>query len=848
MVAPALMDAQTSTAIAAIVIASLAFFIALAQVLQQYFQTGHSIRLCDSVVYGPLPGKGKRVWQRDQWRFRVIYSIPQICLDPSIWPSEAPSYAVGEHKLELIAENTKEEKQPDPLELEDSLVAIPVRHEWFSTTSSRSLTVPKASATPALKDMNAGEASWASFIRATESGCGDSVRYDVVTADADRVPSDLNTVPMLVSMREIIIMGLMAEMEVTKFSFSTRLLAMQGTIGSISSSHHPTLGLVLHFAPRPLRNGKHQRERALTPSLWRGYVSRWWLVRTWDSVAVAGKHYDSHRRRTSRKLDKRWRRDNLRNAEYVIHHPSHSDDLIWHRPGKEPDTAFVQQNDLDPKPVHKSTPSIIEEMKEAAWEETSYSIHAEATVRRHEHDGVWTFYLPKKAKDKIAPRKSIRATALSNEENTANEEREQQGKNTAREWTQYKAPLNGHRPSEADILGPKVSQGNLSEKVQEIYEPEPIQKLGRRATVEDATDQGEGDGEEADNTGLSHYTHFQIPAATDRSDTGGLVTDQRRSAAEARQAARDEAYHRQNPDKTIASKIYERDEKRQKVREKALKRELQRRRRNREREADIGLQDVCPFWWSQIDTIDGPWATPWKKNLGVPTEDALVGGIMVVLEALLGFLDEDSLVYVYPYSWQGAAFQHAVNFLTVEKRSSWPPYAINGQRGVIADGVLEGSLVSAFANPVPVLELLWSYEWQIADIYLWDHPLRLLNAEIVRIDAWLSYVGRLPEIIDGKGQLLDNVPALVQLLSEEFEQDFITLDQSAEGDGYQDIQSLVGNVLDFFIEDENLSEPEQLYLLVALLRTYKVCQCIQMGEDTKPLEEVILRDIQAYMV
>ena len=73
------MDTGTIAAVAALVIALLALLIALAQVplialiwsyaafayslqvLQQYFVTGQLIRICDSIVYGKMPGKGRRV-------------------------------------------------------------------------------------------------------------------------------------------------------------------------------------------------------------------------------------------------------------------------------------------------------------------------------------------------------------------------------------------------------------------------------------------------------------------------------------------------------------------------------------------------------------------------------------------------------------------------------------------------------------------------------------------------------------------------------------------------------------------------------------------------------------------
>lgn len=84
------MDASTIAAIAALVVAIIAFLVATAQATQQYFITGQNIRLCDSVVFSDMPGQGRRIWQMSQFRFRVVYSIPQISLPNDFWPRTSP--------------------------------------------------------------------------------------------------------------------------------------------------------------------------------------------------------------------------------------------------------------------------------------------------------------------------------------------------------------------------------------------------------------------------------------------------------------------------------------------------------------------------------------------------------------------------------------------------------------------------------------------------------------------------------------------------------------------------------------------------------------------------------------
>jgi hypothetical protein len=122
-----------------------------------------------------------------------------------------------------------------------------------------------------------------------------------------------------------------------------------------------------------------------------------------------------------------------------------------------------------------------------------------------------------------------------------------------------------------------------------------------------------------------------------------------------------------------------------------------------------------------------------------------------------------------------------------------------------------------------------------------------LNIELMRIDAWLSYVGRTDKISNGPTDLLKGAPALVQLLQADFEVDFMNIDLSAKEGGHQDIQGLTDNVMDF-LTDEELDEVEQLYILVALLRAVKVCQCLLAGSNTREMDEILMKDVQAHLV
>lgn len=291
-----------------------------------------------------------------------------------------------------------------------------------------------------------------------------------------------------------------------------------------------------------------------------------------------------------------------------------------------------------------------------------------------------------------------------------------------------------------------------------------------------------------------------------------------------------------------------------------MERETARDKRNRTRNLALGLRNVDLYWMSQIDVMRGYWATPWRGPPKTPLYSALTGCVTVVLEALLGFLGSEYVVYASSQNlntidsfYVTAVWMCERYFSEGEGREesynhSYPAYAHNARGGVIAAGRYVGCRIISFPfRVVPVLELAHSYNWQVNDRPRDRTEVEEQNVELMRIDSWLSYVGRLDEISEGPHRLLRQTPALVHLLMEGFEIDFQNIDLSAKEGGLQDIQGLAANVMDF-LTDEELTEAEQLYVLVALLRSVKVAQCVWAGSDTANLKDILRKDVQAHLV
>lgn len=255
-------DANTVAAIAALSVAVVAFFVAFAQALQQYLVSGQLIRICDSVVYGKLPGQGHRVWQFSQFRFRVVYSIPQISLSPDIW------LGISSH---------------------------------VRVSRSKSLRLPSLSISESETNQSsiAGEASWVSFTRAVQHASGQSLQYKMVEGDADRCPSDLPVVPMQLSMRDVVVVATMAGMDCTDVSFQSQSLSMQGDAGTITSSRHPVLGALIHFAPKEAFDDHGIRAN-------NGNIDADWVARLVDIVPVAGCRYGLRDRKHFEEDESSW--------------------------------------------------------------------------------------------------------------------------------------------------------------------------------------------------------------------------------------------------------------------------------------------------------------------------------------------------------------------------------------------------------------------------------------------------------------------------------------------------------------------------------------------------------------
>lgn len=1041
-------DPSTIVSVTALIAAVIAMVIALAQAVQQYFITGQLIRICDSVVFGPMPGQGRRVWQLSQFRFRVLYSIPQISLSTDLWPSDSgyhvKSYAIGRYPLpglaggddiheikRRIVKIEREEENGDVYVITRHLEMVPTskrRHlfqcrifyiswwkwlfkrklfswswwkrffrrkpssasRWSSPVTGRRARPSYTSSSSAKFDTvtvdsrRVGEASWVSFCRAIEMPCGNSVQFDHVQYDADRCPSDLVSAPMQVSMRDIIIMGLMAGMEVTSASFGEKSVSMQGAVGTITSSKHAVLGPILHFTPRNTDGGPAYTFGYPFGHV-RGFVDRYWIARTWDVCCVARRYLGWRARRTARRLDDRWVRD-LDKSTWNLPNDSTSDEerqfggtqYSFRRRNRKGWTRAIMLREEKAGGHRTKRPVADGDISNGRGKEVIKS--GRAIPEALPQDGEWTIRIPPRSPTgQVAPptvdqqgntNKSgteAEVSTAGNEPETPDEAHTAPGppaspsQEDAMPEDRLRIPRPSRWPTVEDIShheGVSSSNGPVSEAQNLPFGTEAVAEaalqkgskksnptspvISRRATVEDeassrakeTTVTGEERLERTD-TGGRRF-HPKLPEKNETSSTiasGKIRTRferglnakstnridvfdphidnekllERGQTAKKLQASRAEKLRQVQRDKEIVEDSVKRgvirspyeeaaeqitrlmltdyahngeedgggnsrnawsasgdgpfpEEKQtkeeQEARERELKRELERRKRetardlrNRTRNRASGLENVDLYWMSQMDVMRGYWATPWHSST-TPLYSALTGCVTVVLEALLGFLKSEYIIYTHQNFYTTAVWMCERNPGEGERsyNHSYPAYAHNARGGVITTGHFVGCYITPFpSRVVPVLELAYSYDWQVKESPRDSTEVEVQNVELMRIDSWLSYVGRLDEISEGPHRLLHQTPALVHLLMQEFEIDFHNIDLSATEGGLQDIQGLAANVMDF-LTDEELTEAEQLYVLVALLRGVKVAQCVLAGSDTAALENILRKDVQAHLV
>ncbi|KAJ3483099.1 hypothetical protein NLG97_g7388 [Lecanicillium saksenae] len=805
------MDQSTAAAYAALAIAIFAMFIAIAQVLQQYFVTGQLIRLCDSVVFGGLPGEGRRFWQMSQFRFRVVYKIPQIGLPPDLWPSSvAPS---------------------------------------FEQVNTQSPTLSKS-----VPGESIGEASWAAFYKMAFASCYGSIGYTFVSGDADRCPADLPTIPMQMSLRDCVVVSLMSGMECTAASFDRGAVSMKGSAGTITSAQHPVLGPTVHFSPRS-SSEKHT-------IAWNGTVTRAWLWRVMGNCVVAGQQYNLRARgriwhgatsRSKKTPDALEELIRVGDAPAEPRKSRHSQDGPWQLVSAE----------LAPAPSPDGNTALLDEISQPEFQPLVRSndfVHQKlrAQAKTNSSRPTWT-----RMRMKFVDLDVLDKFGLEYEMDPEDDEAV-----VVKRWLE---------PTECRRLFKytKWSRRRKQRNAEQEADDEPgmdEHNMGQTASEEDARSGQEHTSIHSKTSANSTGRHASLALAplvrrrnrasgmgilkdTDEPLSGGdddlpemQVDGVHIASNEERESFRGSGSD--NTSRSTSMDLGARRSWKSKSRDGADGRLINKKQKIRT-ESDLAFNvsgDTRWFWLAQADIIPGFWATPWR-SFSYLHQQVCAPAVAALLEAIPEIWREDGLRYLncpnldHPAVSDTAAWMRAGN-------TTYPAYAHGTNVGTVCAGVF--AAISGedcgFAEPIPAVDLLESYGNQVDKLLPKSQAVcEMRLVELMRLDAWLSMVGRREEIWRGANKLLDNAPLLVDDLITEFEPrllDIALVEKDEQAKAYADVgRQMVNNLrLSFF------SKAEVLYLLVAALRTIKVGQAVLSGADTRMLLEIFEKDVQVYMI
>ncbi|QYT02235.1 hypothetical protein H0G86_009241 [Trichoderma simmonsii] len=832
-------DSGTIAAWAALAAALLALVVALAQAAQQYAATAQDMKKCERSVWGPMPGyAGRRVFLWRQIRFRIIFDVPNIFIPTEYWERRGNARQFANHRI----------------------TSLPAPFDPPSVNTDTESAIH-----------NHSEACWVAFARQVSHVCPSAVRVGLMAGDADRLPADIPVVPMQVSLRDIIALGLMIGMNIQVVSHD--YIEMSGPFGFIKSSSHPILGTLIHFSA--FSTTPHIK------GLKTGDISKSWLRRLIGIASVAKQQLEEPKRRSHAAAMMRWRTNSTRAPLRFKNLNSYK---RWE--GGEVGESQLKFVDLEGKehtvPADKCStwPDLVQFLESNGIATAPYIILG--PENKAVAPNSWKALLKDVRKGdlktifKIAEQDYVTsplATPLPSQQLRIKEITDQQippdVDNVRKHATRT---LEGSAIlTDASLTGSTESITRADSRdvpgVRIVENPPSVRIRYRRPTVEDYKN---GDSR-SPSPRFSHRFHEE-----DRNGDSRSPSPRRRSSVPSFLRVNrngDSGSPRSRPRSRFSSPFREE----RFVAEPSLRREnsfdSERKWRDKQTRAYASREtpeyrpdppQLTFYWASQIDIELGCWATPWRGGIFVGCIDAL--GMMVDI-GLAGLsqaarlaqskadqtaVDSDEIVYA---EFPGPIILGDLWLHLREGEHTWPPYAINARGGV--RGLATHSLVqhSAFRDDerLPQLTLLSSVHkagMSTAETSTASQVLerdRIL--ELASIDFWLSHAAATNSISKGKSNLILNTPAIVEEIWLEFYDEIMQTREELwnPGGGDMHVRNLANSILDFLCDF--LGSPAEIYFVwVAFLRAVKVMECVANGPSTYRAFHIFRNDILVYLV
>ncbi|KAK3295116.1 uncharacterized protein B0H64DRAFT_138505 [Chaetomium fimeti] len=840
-------DSGDIAAWAALAAALLALVVALAQATQQYVATAQNMRKCEKSVWGPMPGHaGRRVWVWHQLRFRIVFDMPNIFLPTEYWETPGNARQFPPHRI----------------------TTLPAPFDRPSPTKGNEIDLEGSGGAVF---QNRSEACWVAFARQLSRVCPTAVRVGLMMGDVDRLPADLPVVPMQVSLRDVIALGLMTGMSLQ--AAGGDFIEMSGPSGFIKSSDHPLLGRLLHFTAF---------SADLRSTLLKGDINKSWLRRMEGIASVANQPFDKAKRRYYEVIGMRWR--------------THSTQLPYKPETDSENEAPEEEKILLPFIDLKGVEHKIPADKCESWDALLQTLESESVakppfiIRGVDNKAVapksWrtlhrvickgdlkpTFKITQG--EYILPRPEAPGAPVTPETKPSDNARDAATKDTANGETDGgndielketptempNEPAGGvaqgtkrSRPRKAPLALTLVAH-NKEDPIESAPAPP---RRGNQARLFSFLSAGPGPRPQPRAASVTSMSYYSGDSSDDEDDDylHGPTRYARRVAYDS------EEYWRGRMSQAYVSSSTR---------------------------YCTPSPPVLPFFWaSQIDIELGYWATPWARGLYTSCLNALPMMVDVALIGLSYTLASANITSATTTTTTNNTTTTTPKAKAKQPRSTilkneviytsfpdqgvfrlddlwqrlragehtWPPYAINARGGVTG---LEPTTLTKFAAfgenaPLPPLALLQSVHdaAHSPDKGGVSKPLLARDrlVELASLDLWLSCAADTPALAEGEGNLVSNAPAVVEELWLDLGSDIMrTREERWSRDGGDYAVRQLAKRMTAWIERVVRSPAERYFVWVAFLRAVKVMECVQDGPSTYEALGMFKNDILVYLV
>lgn len=249
------MSDSPSVELIALIVALIALVIALLQIIQQYVSSSSSRAKVNRAAIGTWSTKNRYIWSLSEWKLRIHYARPKFTVEQATsrlrvlkekndgkmdrmfpdhdWTWGVPTADDERSKIQIDIHRRGDESQK----------SIPLS----SLTRRQRATIKEVETSMSNPYVPPCKATWHNLL--TDLGLHPHKLPSTDLLDADTIASALDAPTMSISMSELIILGFLLDMQITKFDLHERHIDMVGHLrGSITTRHQEGVGMLVRYS------------------------------------------------------------------------------------------------------------------------------------------------------------------------------------------------------------------------------------------------------------------------------------------------------------------------------------------------------------------------------------------------------------------------------------------------------------------------------------------------------------------------------------------------------------------------------------------------------------------------